>query len=481
MIKKIIGNKIFVYLASRYGTYGLQFLISLVIAAKLGPYYMGIYGVVLLVISYFAQFHFGIANSLNILLVHHKNDKEKYNSYIYGALSLVSILGLVIISLFVYYWIFGIDYISGLSIDKYLPYICIIAVLEHFDGVFTNILRVKNRVTQLTVIQSLNVICNTSVVFFFNGEDLVKFLVASLMASNILKAIISLSSSIIKRPRINYFSKDIQHEILKKGFYLFTYNSCLTFVLIVARTLISNNYSVEQFGYFSFSFTIANAVMLLLESLSFIIFPKLIDILSSSDMSKITNSLGLIRVLYISTAHLFIYTAMLFFPVLLWLMPQYKESLTSMNLIALTVLMNTNSFGYSMFLLAQNKEKTAAALASNAMIISILFGLLFVKVLNVEFHYVIISTLLTYLIYSTSCMIVSENIIGSKGKISLIKKAFPIRLFVPFSIAIFLSAAEYEELLFLPLSIFLIMNITTIRIIAEYLKKLINDPNISDI
>ncbi len=481
MLKQLLKNKIMIYLASRYGTYALQFIISLVIAAKLGPYYMGVYGLILLILSYFSQVHFGIANSLNILLVYHKNEEEKYVTYVWNSLILVSALGACIVLLFIYYWIFGIDYIARLSIDKYLPYICIIAVLEHFDGIFVNILRVKNHIALLTIIQSLNVLCNTIAVIFFDGEPLVLILVLSLLLSNFLKAVVSISSKIIPSFNIQQCDWSIQHEILKKGFYLFIYNSCLIFVLIVVKTLVSNNYTLEQFGYFSFSFTIANAVMLLLNSLSFIIFPKLIDILSSPDKYKIRKYIDLIKDLYVSTAYFFIFIAMIFFPVLLYLMPQYKNSLISMNLIALTVLMSTNTFGYSSLLLAQNKEKTAAFLSLCTMLISLVVGMFFVKILRVEFDYVILSTMITYFIYYITSTIAGESLLGNHSIKAILVGAFPMRLFLPFAVALFVSIFSFEKYIFIPLLLYLLLNVSTIKTLYSYILKLINNPDLTNI
>lgn len=442
---------------------------------------MGLYGVVLLIINYFAQIHFGIANSLNILLVHNKENKDKYDDYVANSLALVAVLGGIIVLLFLYYWIFGINSIKQLMIDAYLPYICAIVVLEHFDGVFINILRVKNFVFQITVIQSLNVLCNTVVVFFFDEQNLVQALVISLFVSNILKAIVAVKCKIIPSFNDFHFSSQTQMEILSKGFCLFIYNSCLIFVLIVLRTLISGNYSLEQFGFFTFSFTIANAVMLLLDSLAFIIFPKLIDVLSSSDMKQINISLTLIKDLYISVAHLFIYIAILLFPVLLWFMPQYKNSLVSMNLISLTILMSTNTFGYSTFLLAQNKEKRAALLALFAMLISVALGLVSVKLLKMEYYYVIISTLITYFIYSIVCIGVSERLIGENKLFHALKNTFPIRLFSPFCIALVFSILELENFMFVPLLLYLLLNTSMLKRIFEYLKIMLYNPDMTDI
>ena len=82
LFKKIFSNKIFIYLGSRYVTYGLQFFVSLIIASRLGPYYMGIYGFISLLLNYVGQFNLGIPHSLNVLLVHHKGEDEAYNQYV---------------------------------------------------------------------------------------------------------------------------------------------------------------------------------------------------------------------------------------------------------------------------------------------------------------------------------------------------------------------------------------------------------------
>lgn len=46
-----------------------------------------------------------------------------------------------------------------------------------------------------------------------------------------------------------------------------------------------------------------------------------------------------------------------FFPILLNFMPKYSNALTSMNLIALAVLMNANSSGYSTLLISKIKNE----------------------------------------------------------------------------------------------------------------------------
>lgn len=74
---KILSNKIVVYMLTRYVVYFVSFLSSLLIAGKLGPYYFGIWGFVLLLINYFHIIDFGIGNSMTVLLVQNKENPQR--------------------------------------------------------------------------------------------------------------------------------------------------------------------------------------------------------------------------------------------------------------------------------------------------------------------------------------------------------------------------------------------------------------------
>ena len=48
--KKIVTNKVVLYLVTRYMTYAVQFITSIWVAVKLGPFYLGIWGMLLFVL-----------------------------------------------------------------------------------------------------------------------------------------------------------------------------------------------------------------------------------------------------------------------------------------------------------------------------------------------------------------------------------------------------------------------------------------------
>jgi O-antigen/teichoic acid export membrane protein len=366
-IKSFLTNKILIYLASRYVSYGVQFFVSLIIAAKMGPYFFGIYGFITLILNYCAVISFGIPASLNVLLVHHKTEENTCGNYIGNALLFYAIQSLLLFVLYLVLVISDFEIDNNYPIREYYLLIAIIASLNYFNSIFINVLRIKNKVNQLSVVQSLNVLLNVIVVCIVKGENLIIALLLCNLISGIASVIVTKLCNALPPLKKKMIKITFLKEMLGKGIYLFFCNSCFAFILISIRSLISANYKVEEFGAFTFSFSIANSVMLLLEALMTIIFPKLVDLLSSNDNKMVENTLEKLRGTYISSAHLLIYVAMLFFPILLNFMPKYSNALTSMNLIALAVLMNANSSGYSTLLISKNKERTSAALSMTAL------------------------------------------------------------------------------------------------------------------
>lgn len=58
---------------------------------------------------------------------------------------------------------------------------------------------------------------------------------------------------------------------------------------------VSLLYTVEEYGKYNFAYTLSNAVVLLIDSFTFIIFPKMIDRLKSTDVFITIEQPKLIR------------------------------------------------------------------------------------------------------------------------------------------------------------------------------------------
>ena len=476
MLSHIYNNKVVFYLSSRYLTYALQFLTSMLIATKLGAYYLGVWGVITLLISYFQQFHFGIANSFNILYVQHREEKKECDLYKINSLALISYLSIIVIALYVYYKIFGTFDFEKYNADKYVIWICIIVIMQYFVQFFINLFRVHNLLNHVAFCQSIVVLLNFFPVLFFHGEELIGYLVFGYLIGNLIIVILAFSSRTL--PAFSFANIQFKYQklILQKGFYLFLYNSCFYLIIITIKTVISVNYSVEEFGFFTFSYTLAHAIILVLEALLFIIFPKVIGKLSSNDVSEVKETISLLRNSYLTSAHLLIYFSLVLFPFILYLMPQYTKALDSLNLIAITILTNTCSFGYAELMLSHNKEKTMAFLSAFALILNYILALLLVDFINVSFSFVILSTLVTYFIYTFIIYYKSISLIDNQ-KVQFFG-FFPLRLFIPYSLALLLSIFHMECLLFCPLTLFILLNWKECIGLVKTIKLLIYKPDV---
>lgn len=474
----ILKNKVVFYLASRYITYGVQFITSLVIAMKLGPYYMGIWGLILLLLQYFQQFHLGIANSFNVLYVHHRDNVKECNNYIANSLMLVSYLSILVVCFYAYYQLFAIGSFGKYHADKYIIWISLIAILQYFVQFFVSLFRVRNMLNRVTFCQSIIVLLNFACVFFFRGDELIKWLVAGYVVGNAICVILALTSGTVpfnKKVKINV---KYQLEILKKGLFLFLYNSCFYFIIISVRTIISSNYSVDEFGMFTFSYTLAHAFLLIMEALTFIVFPKIIYKLSSKDYSGVAQTITMLRKSYITSAHLLIYGALICFPVILLFLPKYSDSLTCLNLIALTILMSANSFSYLELLISNNKECLMAQLSAIALLINGFIACVFVYMLQVSYSYVIIATMITYYFYTLSIVKCGNNILKKKSLYETLKEQMPLRLVIPYLVAIIITILQFEMLIGLPLVVFLMFNFKELKSVIELTRKLLIKPEV---
>jgi O-antigen/teichoic acid export membrane protein len=474
-IINLLKNKLVFYLVSRYATYGLQFITSMIIAIKLGPYYMGIWGFILLALSYFQQFHFGVANSLNVLLVHNINNRIRCYRYITNSIILFFYLSVIIIILYVCYRVTDSTITNKYHTDKYALSICIIAILQYFNMLFVNIFRIRNQINYVTFSQSIIVLLNFICIFFFTGDTLINYLVGGYLLGNISCVVLALYSKYIPAIKKNDILFSYQKEILKKGLYLFLYNSCFYLIIISIRTIISQYYSVEDFGLFTFSFTLGNAIMLLLDALAFIIFPKLLSKLSSEDLNEIEAVLKRINDSYICVSQLLIYVALICFPVLMLFIPKYSTAITSLNLVTITVLMNANSFGYSTMLIAKNKEKYSALISTISLIVNIIIGLALVNLINCEFSYVILATMITYLLFTSMLVLTGSKVLHAQ-KWKSILAIFNYRFSIPFLIALFLALFKIEHLIFIPLLFFIYLNLKQIKSIISISKKIFVNP-----
>ncbi len=479
-LKVALLNKITLYIISRYFVFFIQFVASMFLAVKLGPYYFGIWGFILLLITYFDLFNLGIPNSTTVLLVQYKNETVKNRNIETTSVFLIALLGIFVVALALYYYIWGISWFNKYQVGSFFYGVCFIAILVYFNNLFSKIYRVKGRIFEIALFQSIVPVLTFIVLFF--AKD--RVLLYVLLGAYILGQLFSLLM-FVKGKRIQFDgdpSVGDAKKILTKGFFLFIYSSCFYLIVLSTRTIISAYYSVEEFGYFTFAYTLANSVLLLLEAFSYLITPKLLDKVNSPDVKQVEATINSLRDNYVSLSHGLMYLAICLFPILLYFIPKYSNTLSIINLIALTLLLYTNSFGYISLLMARNREKIIAINSFLVLILNILIAFVLVKMFHVKFNYVVISTMCSYLVYSYLLVFFGMRELNqSRHFRAVIRNCFPLKLLIPFIVAFVIILLDLQIFIFIPGTIFVILNINSLKSIFKMSKKIINNPSIIDL
>ena len=481
MIKKIVSNSSFVYILTRYITYGIQFINSILIAVYLGPLYLGIWGFINLVIQYLSQMNFGIAHSVNTIAAIDK-DKEEYISKIVGnAIVIICLLSFLWGLIFFLNYIFGLNFGAKYNFSTYSISIFIIAILTYFNSLFSNILRIYNRISEIAICQSLLPLGILITILIYNNEDLLNALIWCYLITIFISFLIYILRFPIK-VEINFNTK-IWKIIQKKGWHLFIYNTSFYLILISTRSFVSYFYEVKEFGYFTFSFSLATVLILLLDSFTFLVWPKLLNRLAKLNNFDSNKLILNVRKLYTTTTHGFLHISICLFPYFLMLFPTYNQIFISFSLIALTIVLFTNSFGYQALLIARGKEKVIGILSFLILILNISICYVLVKFLLVSYEYVILATLISYLIYIIFLTVLGRQTLGLNLNINKIfYDIFPTNILIPFVISFFLVLIRVDYYYYLiPLLAFSIVNFKTLLEMKNILKKLVINPNFFEI
>lgn len=480
-VKSALKNKVILFLFSRYSTYFIHFINSLFIAVYLGPYYLGIWGFISLVVQYLNHTNFGITHAVTAIISINKK-KEFYVQKIIGtSLTLLTALSIIIALIFMANAVFDLNFGAKYNFSTYAPIVVLIGVLNYFNSLLASVFRVYGRLFEIGFHQTLFPVLILVSILVFSKNDLLWALVGANFVAFLLAFIMYLVKSPVALKPI--FDFRLFKRIQLKGWHLFVYNTSFFFIIISTRSIVSGYYSVEEFGFFTFAFSLANVVLMLLQAFSFLIFPKMLNRFAISTDNQNQELLSKVRDAYVTTSHLLVHSAILFFPIFLMLFPQYQSSSAAFKLIALTVVLYTNAFGYSGLLIAKGYEKKLGRLAFSTLVLNIILALVLVKVFEVPFTLVILATMISYFVYVYVQGSMGRKMLtlGTSFK-SIWNDVYPLRLFLPHVLSLILvlfSAPNYY--LVSALLLFLLLNYKVLLELKAVIKSIVVNPNFINI
>ncbi len=422
----------------------------------------------------------GIAHSVNAIISVHKYKAWYVQKVIGVSFTMLLVLSIIALLFFTasHYFYFNIG--EKYNFRMYAPFVAVIGILGYFNVLFSNIFRVYGKVFEIALNQSSFPVFMLVAVLFFRGEKLL----FALVGANLFAFLISLIVYLVRFPinlKLLCIFRLIK-KIQKKGWYLFIYNSSFYLIIISTRSFISAYYSVQEFGYFTFAFTVSNVILLLLNSLSYLIYPKILHRFSNSNVQSNYSLMTKLRDTYITSSHLLLYIGLVLFPLFLIILPQYKNSYSSFMLIALTLVLYSNSFGYSGLLIAKGLEKELSFLSIILLVINIVLVYLFI-IIEVDYSMVVLGTMVTYFIFVYFLTKKGRKLLKLNYNLrSTLKDAFPIKLMIPYLLAILIIIVNLSSIIMLiPFGLFIILNKKELFLIKTYIWQILVNPTITDI
>lgn len=476
MILKLLKNPAIGYVSSRYITYGIQFLNSILIAVYLGPVSLGIWGFINLVIQYFSQFNFGVSHSVNTI-ASIKKHQEKYVSWLVGnSIFILGFLSIIVGGLFLLNdllsWNIGAKY----EFYQFETEVLIVVVTAYFISLFSNIYRIYGKLFEIAFSQSIFPFCTLLFLLLFREDNLLTNLVNLYVGTSIL----SLGLFVTRFPiKIKFnFNPRLFQILVKKGWYLFLYNSSFYLIIISTRSFISHFYEVEEFGYFTFAFSLANVILLLLGAFTFLIWPKLLNSLSKANEEKSFQLIQRLRNVYISSTHFLIHTAIFLFPLFLMFFPKYSGTFGVFALISLTIILMTNTFGYVALLISKGREKNVGYLSMGTLLLNIILCYLLATVIKVGYDKVILATMFSYFLYALAIGFMGRQLLKIEFSfVQTFKDIFSLPIIAPFIIALgFIVLDVDKHLFFIPILVYCILNFKNFKSVVLTIKQVIVKP-----
>ncbi|WP_154339849.1 oligosaccharide flippase family protein [Flavobacterium sp. LC2016-23] len=480
-VSKITSNKVLNYTISTYLIYVLYFVNSIFIAIYLGPYYLGVWGFINLVIQYLAQLNFGITHSVNSIVSISKDDKDYITRILGISLTLLSLLSIFLLFFFLFSVVFNFDIGNKFHFYNYLPLVLIVAILAFYNSLISNVYRAYGKLNEIIFNQIFYPLISLLCIFFYRGVDLLWALVISNAISSIIIFIVLIVRCPISiRPNLDM---NLAKMVVKRGLYLFLYNTSFYLIIITTRSFVSAYFLVTEFGYFTFAFTLANAVLLLLQSFSFLIYPKLLNRFSKFSNEQSYLLLKEVRSAYLTVSHFIIHFAILLVPVFLLFFPKYESAQKAYPIIALTVVLFSNSFGYQELLISKSNEKKLGFLAFCCLGLNLVLCYIMIKVFNVPYYLLSIGTMITYMVYVFFVGKSGIRLLDLDSNFkTIIKDIYPARIMIPYFISILIFFTYNESIyLIIPIVVFLILNYKTILGFKKIIKLILFKPDIINI
>jgi len=413
-ISTLISNKNIVFISTKYLSYLISFVVGIVIANRLGVFYFGVYGFIKMLMQYLSYSNFGVNYSGLILMSQQdRNDDNFNNKILLSSLTCSIIIFAILYLVFVSYYGYFIPLLDEkYFLSNYLYYIFFIVLFKQINVIYINLFRVYNRLGLINIAFLLPCLAELVVLPFATGENLLHIVFLALAISNGIVMVI-FAFSLPFKFRFIYEVKSTV-KLISRGIKLLIYNTSYYFIGLFTKSFVSKFFSVTIFSQFIFAYNISDAIMLLNNSISFLLYPSVIKQSMQLSGKALIKYLLEIQEKYMLLANIIIIIAYMASPFLIVVTPQYSDSIPMLFILLFAQLLIANIFIMTTFLVQRKSE--------NYLIVVGLTSLIILLITNLAGYYSIGSVIVVPVVLSL--VLVFYNVFIALKTISKISKKY---------------------------------------------------------
>lgn len=409
-IRRRLLDPIILFTTSRYVVYILLFFRGLLLAKYLGPYLFGIYGFISMMQWYLLSIGLGVNYAINVELSTQDDlSKAELFDIINNALLVTAIIGLIVIFIGAILHIFNIHLFEKYLFYRYVLILGCITSTNLIQQVLINVYRYYNKLFRIAFVELFSASLLLLIALTYKDLQLIDAILIGILMTGLISIVILLIDAPFK---LSFQLKYPQVKtLLKIGIPLLIYNVSFLMMNIIAQTIISVFYSVETMGYYTLANNIAVAILLGINSITWIIYP---DILFRTreglNENTVMQFLDKLTDVYSVSVYITIYISLFMFPLLYLYLPQYKPTYPLIVILLFSQAVLSYCFGYNCLAIARKKHKIVATQSILSVLIVAILSC-FVVIVKLSYVWIAVSVLFASYIF---------NILQTKAGINII-------------------------------------------------------------
>lgn len=379
--KLILFVKNFSYaLISNITSFVMSVLIILVLPKVIGIAEYGYFQFYSLLATYVLVLHFGLVDGIYLRYGGESYKKLDYNRFT-NQLYILVIISIVEMIIFIV-----ILNLINIEINKYYIFIYLIISIIFVlpKTYFSVILQATNRMKEYSMLIVIEKVIYVILIFLLIALGIKDYKI--LLISDLIGKICAMFLGIIYCKEIVFtkfcFNKDVFIESIynvKAGIFLVLSNLCNILITGIIQFFIENRWNIETFGKVSLTFNISRMLMVVINSVSVVLFP-LIKHIDFKELSKLYNKIRSVLMVILMALLLLYYPMKVILN--MWL-PQYSESFSYAALLLPMCIFESKSLILaSTYLKSFRKESILFSVNVIVVFISLILSIIMVNIIS---------------------------------------------------------------------------------------------------